>query len=126
MGEKPRGKRGAPRGNVNALKNGYYSRILNEAEMVDFALASGIEGIDDEIALLRLEIKKAIAGGDDTTLRILVKGMGILEKLVRTRYQITASQRKGLKEAIQNVIRDIFVPLGVNVGSAVITKKLSG
>lgn len=126
MGKKLEPKRGAPRGNLNALKHGYYSRILDEAERVDFRLASGIEGIDEEIALLRLEIKKAIAGGDDKNLKILVRAMGVLEKLVRTRYQITASQRRGLKEAIENVVRDIFVPLGVNIGSAVITKKLSG
>jgi hypothetical protein len=55
-----------------------------------------------------------------------VKAAGALEKLIRTRYQITSSQRKGLKEAINNVIKDILVPLGVNVGSAVITKKVAG
>ncbi len=75
--------------------------------------------------LLRLEIKKTISGGDDRNLLLLVKAAGALEKLIRTRYQITAVQRKGLKDAIANVIKDILVPLGVNIGSAVITKKIS-
>jgi len=126
MGEEAKRKKGAPKGNLNALKHGFYSRIFDEAERYDFNLASGIEGIDEEIALLRLEIKKAISGGDDRNLKILVKAVVALEKLVRTRYQITSAQRRGLKEAIENVIRDIFVPLGVNIGSAVITKKISG
>ena len=44
-------KRGAPKGNQNARKHGFYSRVLDEAEQLDFELATGVEGIDDEIAL---------------------------------------------------------------------------
>jgi hypothetical protein len=126
MEEKLKRKRGAPKGNRNAVKHDFYLKILDETERFDFEKANGIEGIDEEIALLRLEIKKAIAGGEDRNLLLLVKAAGALERLIRTRYQITASQRKGLKEAIQNVIRDVLVPLGVNIGSAVLTKKISG
>ena len=126
MGENTKRKRGAPKGNLNALKHGFYSKVFDAAEQFDFNNAAGIEGIDEEIALLRLEIKKAISGGDDRNLNLLVKATTALEKLIRTHYQITAAQRKGLKEAIGNVIKDILVPLGVNIGSAVINKKISG
>jgi hypothetical protein len=119
-------KRGGQKGNRNAARHGFYSRILDEAETTDFTLAAGIEGIDEEIALLRLEIKKAISGGEERNLILLVKAAGALDRLVRTRYQISASQRRGLKEAIGNVIKDVLVPLGVNIGSAVVTKKISG
>jgi hypothetical protein len=98
--------------------------VLDEAEKLDFERASGVEGIDEEIALIRLEIKKAIAGGDDRSLQMLVKATNALDRLIRTRYQITAAQRKGLKEAIGNVIKDIAIPLGINIGSAAIAKKL--
>ena len=125
MGEKSKRKRGAPKGNRNAAKHGFYTKILDATEQFDFETANGVEGIDEEIALLRLEIKKAISGGDDRNLKLLVKATSALEKMIRTRYQITAAQRKGLKEAIANVIKDILVPLGINVGSAVITKKIS-
>ncbi len=126
MEEKTKRKKGAPKGNRNSIKHGFYSKVFDEAERFDFNSAAGIEGIDEEIALLRLEIKKAISGGDERNLLLVVKAAGALEKLIRTRYQITASQRKGLKEAINNVIRDIFIPLGLNVGSAAITRKISG
>jgi hypothetical protein len=106
------------------MKHGFYSRVLDEAEKVDFHDAAGVEGIDQEIALLRLEIKKAVSGGNERNLLLLVKAAGALEKLIRTHYQITAPQRQGLKEAIGNVIKDVLVPLGVNVGSAVITKNI--
>jgi hypothetical protein len=126
MTEISRIKKGAPKGNRNAVKHGFYARIFDEAEKVDFTVAAGVEGIDEEIALLRLEIKHAISGGDERNLMLLVKAAGALEKLVRTRYQITSTQRQGLKEAIGNVIKDVLVPLGINIGSAVVTKKLTG
>jgi hypothetical protein len=126
MEDKPRAKKGGQKGNRNAIKHGFYSKIFDEAERPDFTFAVGIEGIDEEIALLRMEIKKAISGGDTRNLILLVKAAGALEKLIRTRYQINAAQRKGLKEAIGNVVKDVLVPLGVNIGSAVVTKRVSG
>jgi len=126
MTETSRQKRGGQKGNHNAIKHGFYARIFDEAEKVDFSVAAGVEGIDEEIALLRLEIKNAISGGDERNLILLVKAAGALEKLIRTRYQITSTQRQGLKEAIGNVIKDVLVPLGINIGSAVVTKKLTG
>lgn len=125
MEEKAKRKKGGQKGNRNSQKHGFYSKVLDEAERFEFKDAVGMEGIDEEIALMRLEIKKAISGGDERNLLLLVKAAGALEKLIRTRYQITAAQRRGLKEAISNVIKDVLVPLGVNVGSAVITRKIS-
>lgn len=124
MEEKAEKKRVAPKGKRNARRQGFYAKVLDEAEKLDFERASGVEGIDEEIALIRLEIKKAIADGDDRSLQMLVKATNALDRLIRTRYQITAAQRKGLKEAIGNVIKDIAIPLGINIGSAVIGKRL--
>ena len=126
MTDTSRQKKGGQKGNRNAIRHGFYARIFDEAEKVDFTVAAGVEGIDEEIALLRLEIKNAISGGDERNLILLVKAAGALEKLIRTRYQITSTQRQGLKEAIGNVIKDVLVPLGINVGSAVVTKQLTG
>ena len=120
MDEKAKKKRGAQKGNKNAVKHGFYSRVLDEVEKLDFDTASGIDGIDEEIALLRVEIKRAIASGDDRVLRVLVQATNALERLVRTRYKITAQQRTGLKEAITTVLRDVALPLGVSLGTRVI------
>jgi len=40
-----RGKRGAPEGNQNARKHGFYSRVLDEAEQIDFEQATGVEAL---------------------------------------------------------------------------------
>jgi len=111
-------KRGAPKGNQNARKHGFYSKVLNEAEQLDFELASGVEGIDDEIALLRVKIKSLIAH-DPENVRLIMNMTNTLERLIRTRYNITKEQRKGLKEAIGNVLRDIALPLGIGVAATI-------
>ena len=108
----------APKSRKSA-KQGFYSRVLDEVERLEFEMAAGVEGIDDEIALLRLEIKKTITGGDPKNLKLLVEATNALERLIRTRYKITREQRKGLKEAIGNVLRDIALPLGIGIGTTI-------
>ena len=119
-----KGKRNTSKRRRIPEKQGFYARVLDEVERLDYELASGVDGIDDEIALLRVEIKKAISGGDASNLQLLVKATNALERLIRTRYQITKEQRKGLKEAISNVLKDIAIPLGINIGAGVIGRQI--
>jgi len=118
MPEKVNRKRGAPRGNQNARKHGFYSRVLDEAERLDLELAQGVEGIDDEIALLRVKIK-SILESDPENVRLIMEATNTLARLVRTRYNITKEQKKGLKEAIGNVLKDIALPLGIGIGATI-------
>jgi len=107
-------KRGAQKGNQNARKHGFYAKVLDEAEQLDFELASGVEGIDDEIALLRVKIK-SILSHDPENMELVMQATNTLARLVKTRYNITREQKKGLKEAIGNVLRDVALPLGIAV-----------
>ncbi|MBA7480802.1 hypothetical protein ES707_16264 [subsurface metagenome] len=111
-------KRGAPRGNQNARKHGFYSKVLDEAEQLDFELATGVEGIDDEIALLRVKIK-SILENDPENIRLIMQATNTLAGLVKTRYNIAKEQKQGLKEAIGNVLRDVALPLGIGIGATI-------
>ena len=111
------GKKGAPQGNQNARKHGFYSRVLDEAERLDFELATGVDGIDDEIALLRVKIKSLLAH-DPENIKLVMQATNTLARLVRTRYNISKEDKKGLKEAIGNVLRDVALPLGIGIGAA--------
>lgn len=111
-------KRGAPKGNQNAKKHGFYSKVLDEAEQLDFELASGVEGIDDEIALLRVKIKSLIVR-DPENIKLIMQATNTLARLIKTRYNISKEQRKGLKEAIGNVLRDIALTLGIGIGATI-------
>lgn len=109
-------KRGAPSGNQNARKHGFYSKVLDEAEQLDFMLATGVEGIDDEIALLRVKIKSVLEK-DPENINLIMQAVNTLARLVRTRYNISKEDKKGLKEAIGNVLRDVALPLGIGLGT---------
>jgi len=116
MAAEAKRKRGAPKGNQNARKHGFYSKVLDEAEQLDFELASGVEGIDDEIALLRVKIK-SILEKDPENISLIMQATSALERLVKTRFNISKEDKKGLKEAIANVLRDVALPLGIGIGA---------
>jgi hypothetical protein len=119
-------KRGAPPGNHNALKHGFYSREFKRKDRFDLDLASGMEGVDAEIALLRLEMKKAVSGGDIQNLVPLVKTVLALEKLLRTRAKIFTPQ-DDLENALKGVYRDVILPfIGDNVDKLPIVEKFRG
>ena len=119
MPVKAREKRGTPKGKQPS----FYAKVLDEAERLDFELASGVEGIDGEIALLRVKIKSLLEN-EPENIRLILQMTNALERLIRTRYNISKEQRKGLKEAIGNVLRDIALPLGIGIGVA--AKKQGG
>ncbi|MBA7624202.1 hypothetical protein ES703_31609 [subsurface metagenome] len=118
MPERAKPKRGAPKGNQNARKHGFYSKVLDEAERLDFELAAGVEGFDDEIALLRVKIKSLLEN-DPENIKLLMDVTNTLVRLVKTKYNISKEQKKGLKEAIENVLKDIAIPLGLGIGQIV-------
>jgi hypothetical protein len=114
MAERVKRKRGAPKGNQNARKHGFYSKVLDEAEQLDFELAKGVDGIDGEIALLRVKIKSLLEN-DPENIKLLMRATESLARLIKTKYNISKEQKQGLKEAIGNVLRDIAIPLGIKV-----------
>ena len=107
-------KKGAPKGNQNARKHGFYSRALTEAEKVELEEASLVEGIDQEIALLRVRLRE-LAQNEPDRLELHLEAANTIARLIRTRYQISREQKKSLKEAIQKVLTDVAVPLGIGI-----------
>jgi hypothetical protein len=105
-------KRGAPKGNQNARKHGFYSQVLDESEKLQLAEAREIEGIDEEIAILRLKLRNLIDKQPER-FDLHLEAANTIARLVRTRYSITKEQKKTLKEAITKVLTDIAVPLGI-------------
>ena len=93
-------------------KHGFYGRALNEAERLELEEARGIEGIDEEIAILRIKLRELIMSKPerfDLHLRVVIT----IARLVTTRYNITKEQKKSLKEAITRVLTEIAIPLGI-------------
>ena len=102
---------------------GFYSRALEEAERFELEEASHIEGIDQEIALLRVKLRELLEAQPDR-IDLHFEASNIIARLVKTRYQITREQKKTLKEAIQKVLTEVAVPLGAGVGGKILSSKL--
>ena len=96
-------RRGAPKGNQNARKHGFYSQVLNEAEKIQLEQARDIEGIDEEIAILRVKLRELIEKQPER-FDLHMEAANTIARLVRTRYSISKEQKNSLREAITKVL----------------------
>jgi hypothetical protein len=95
-------------------RSGFYSRALDEAEKLWLEEARDVEGLDEEIAVLRVKLRELIEN-EPERYDLHLKMTNTLARLVGIRYSISREQKKSLKEAISKVLTDIAVPLGVKV-----------
>ena len=93
-------------------KRGFYGLALDEAERLELEEARGIEGLDEEIAVLRVKLRELMAT-EPERIDLHLKTADTIAKLVKTRYSISKEQKKSLKEAIAKVLAEIAVPLGI-------------
>ncbi len=112
MTESITGKKSGGKRSGNGARRGFYSRAMDEAEKIDFELAQGVEGIDDEIALLRVKIKELLET-DPENVKLIMDVTNTLARLVMTRYRITTDQKKALAAAIGSVLKNLAIPLGI-------------
>jgi len=114
-------KRGAQPGNQNARKHGFYSRALTEAQNLQMDEAGDVQGLDNEIALLRIKLFE-LAQNHPDRIDLQVQAASAIARLLRTRYQISKDQKNSIKEAIQKVLTEVAVPLGIGIGAGVLRK----
>jgi len=102
------------KGKRKVRPRGFYSQALDEAEKLELEEASHIEGIDEEIALLRVKLRELLQEQPER-IDLHFEAANIIARLVKT-HQITREQKKSLKEAIQKVLTEVAVPLGIGIG----------
>lgn len=91
---------------------GFYGQALDEAEKLELEQARGVDGIDEEIAILRVKLRELIVE-EPQRFELHLKMANAIARLVVTRYNITREQKKSLKEAITRVLSEIAIPLGI-------------
>lgn len=93
-------------------RESFYSRALTEAESANLEEAARVDGLDDEIALLRLTLRQLVEQHPED-IEIQMKAASTLAGLMRTRYRITKEQKESLKQAIAKTLVEVALPLGV-------------
>lgn len=66
-------KTGGQPGNQNARKHGFYSKVLTHNEKCKLKYASGVDGLDQEIAVLRIKFSSLLSR-DGENLRLIFSG----------------------------------------------------
>jgi len=108
--QSPRTRGGQP-GNQNARTHGFYSKTLSPEQQEDLQDAAVVDGIDQEIAVLRVKIASILQNAPQN-IDVLILAMSLLARLLQTKQLIDKKDRHKLGEAFQNVLRNIAVPLG--------------
>ncbi len=109
----PKRPRGAPKGNLNALKHGFYTRRLRKHDL------SGVEstepsGLIEEIALIRVFTRRLLESiGPESNaydlsefLRALCLASSTITRIVKTQYLITSSG-SGMDDEIAEAIKQV-------------------
>ena len=107
-------KKGAPKGNQHARTHGFYSKVLDEEEKLRFKHAVEIEGLDREIALLRVKIESLVAR-DPENINLISQAVNSLARMVSTKHNIGKNDKNKIREGAENVLKNIGVPLGIGV-----------
>ncbi len=99
---------------ARATASNFYRQALDRAERLDLERAQEIEGLDDEIALMRVRLKRAMKEHPQDA-QLLMKGLEILVRAVGARYRLSPKSRKDLAEnlaATLNSLGDQLLPPG--------------
>ena len=107
-------RRGAPPGNLNALKHGFYARQFKKAELTGLEKCD-FDGLNDEIAILRVYIRRLIQQGSDTTdlyetagiLRILCLATASLTRLIKTQHFLVSGGEDPLMRDLHRALDEI-------------------
>ena len=94
------------------LRNFYDDDCLSETERMQLREAASVENLADEIALLRVRLKKALKDRPKDYW-LLERGIGILVKAVSTQYRLSPKARHDLADnlaAVFNSLGDHILP----------------
>ncbi len=88
------------------LAREFYAGALDAAERIELDAASEVEGLDEEIALLRMKLREALGKRPDD-LALMLRGIDLLVKAVSARYRLSPEAGEDLSENIANVVRSV-------------------
>ncbi len=96
-------KRGGQKGNRNARKHGFYSDTLSPAETQELRNIANLEGIDPEIALIRVKLQSSLEH-DPGNRRVIREASRLLVEWYSQSYLLDATDRKYLKTVVENIL----------------------
>jgi hypothetical protein len=109
---------GFQKGNQFARKHGFYPKVLDPLELMEYEEATQRQGLDEEIALLRVKIK-SLAERDPENIKLLSQAINMLVKLVVAKYHISKDDKDSITRNVGNALRNIAIPAGLAVAEMI-------
>lgn len=88
------------------LARDFYGSALDAAEQIELEAASDVEGLDREIALLRMKLREAVSERPED-LELMLRGMTTLVNAVSARFRLSKRAEEELSESIAGVVRGV-------------------
>jgi uncharacterized protein YjcR len=107
-------KRGAQPGNRNARTHGFYSKKLDETEKAEHRLALEIEGLDYEIALMRVKLQSIIEH-DPANIKLITQATNALTRLLTAQHTISQNDGKSKQAALENIRNNVISSINIDV-----------
>src|SRR5512139_3046024 len=102
MEERQPRRRGAPPGNQNASKHGFYSKVLTSGERRLLPDLAKMRGLDREIAVARVKVLSIIAR-DPRNITLLLRALSSLTSMVQAQETIDRHIRREAQEATETM-----------------------
>ena len=96
-------KRGGQKGNLNARKHGFYSAILSPAEISQLWNITNLEGVDPEIAFIRVKLQSSLQY-DPGNRRVIREASRLLVKWYSANYRLDPTDRNYVKNVVENLL----------------------
>jgi hypothetical protein len=128
----PPRRRGAPPGNLNNFKHGFYSRRLKKRDLIGVE-STDISGLAEEIALIRIYTRRLIESFDPNgdfyqhadLLRILCVASSAITRIIRAQCLIS-STGSGIDDEIAEAIRQVNAEFHAKLVPSVADSPLDG
>lgn len=95
----------------------FYARALTKAERITLSRAKQVEGLDDEIALLRTRLYQLVEKHPDKVellkIELLYKGIGLLARALAVKYRLSPKAAQDLSESIYKVLQEVGGAMGL-------------
>jgi len=96
-------KHGGQKGNRNACKHGFYSATLSPAETSQLWNITNLEGVDPEIAFIRVKLQSSLQY-DPGNRRVIREASRLLVKWYSANYRLDPTDRNYLKIVVENLL----------------------
>ena len=103
-------KRGGQPGNQNARTHGFYSRFLDRKQSLEPGEVEKLDGVEQEIALVRQQILSVLRKDPDN-MPVIMLAINSVRNLIREKTRLKKYERRNLGRAVRHILRDTMAVL---------------